>query len=327
MTEMATKRSSVPLYLAALFVLLVGGFVRQVRFLPLTEFGEDGFQSQLVRVMLALQAGELGEAGSESWLVYVHLGRLIGVAPFLLGEALLGPAGQVGLLVAALMPLVLIMYRERGSMVSFLPLLLPLALSGRGVLVATGVAYLVLYMQREGTSRWFLWLGALWVNLSSASVLMALLLLLFAKNPNAQGKYGVQRWVVVGLLSIVLVASGIDKFAGFAAGGAGYEAHAFQSDNVVLVALSRSTLIASFIEGNYLRGFVYAGLTIYFLFKSAALLFKPGREGLRRIVICCLPGVPLEGMGMLALIFPLVWLFLNFDPSEPKNAYLRKVTP
>lgn len=315
--SLPAQRSALPLLAWALLVVLVGGLVLQLRFLPLADFGQDGFQAQLVRVLLSLQNGSVVEDSSEGALIYVHVVRLVAVAPFLGAELVAGPTGQVALLAAVLLPLALHCYRQTGSLLCLAALLLPLGLSGRGVLVAAGVGYLVLYMQSPLRRWWHLWLGALLVTLSSASVLMAVLLLLFARVPAPQGGRGPggARWLVLALLAAALLVSAIDKVAGFQSGEAGYEAHGFAADNVVLVAISRSTLVTSFVEGQYLRATVYTVAAFYLLVKTVALMFSPGRSDMRKVVLCCLPGIPLEGMGMLGLSFPVLWLFLGYAPA------------
>jgi len=310
-----TGPSAMPRYLAFLAVVAMGSFVLNVHFLPIAEFGEDGFQSQLFRVLVSFQQDSLLVDGAENPLVFVHILRTLAVAPFLIAEAFAGAPAQLTMLCMVLIPLVRRMHRQSGSLFSLLPLVLPLAISGRAVLVAAGIAYIVTYLLSPRASRLYLILGGLWVMLSSASILMALLLLAFATSRDRTRHYGMTRWFMMLALALALGASAADKIVGFQSGQAGYAANGIDSNNVVLVALSRSTVITSFIDGNYLRGLVYGLLSLYVLAKAVVLMISPGRGEMRRIVLCCLPGVPMEGLGMLALIFPLLWLFINYDPA------------
>ncbi len=301
-------------FLLAMAVVLIGGLIMQIRFLPLSDLGIDGFQSQLVRVIVSLSEGSVIDDSADGWLIFVHVARLLSVLPFLAGEVAFGPPAQLALLMAALWPLVLLCYRKRGGVLCLVPLLLPLAVSGRAVLVAAGVAYIVLYMQSSHRRAWHLWLGLLWVPLSSASVLMAVLLLMFAR-PHAGAGPGMQRWLGLVYLTVLLGISMVDKLSGFESGGLGYEAHAFASDNVVLVAISRSTIATSFFEGQYARATIYSLAAVYIISKLFVLLMSPGQRNVRIVVLCCLPGIALEGLGMLGLLFPLLWLFLKYDVS------------
>lgn len=58
------------------------------------------------------------------------------------------------------------------------PSFLPLFVSGRSVLVAIGVGYIIFYLH-ENRSHLKLWLGVLLIDLSSTLVFISLLLLIF----------------------------------------------------------------------------------------------------------------------------------------------------
>lgn len=315
MVRIGTLHSPRMIYFVALALIFVGGFWLDIKFLPFSESSADGFQAQLVNALLAIENETVLEQSAESWLIFIHVGRLLAVAPFVGLEASLGSMAQLCLMVLALMPLVRLTSADRPLLVSLLPFLLPFVVSGRSVLVSIGVAYIVLFMLSERGRPWMLWFGLLAANLSSASVLMALLLLLFSKpTSTCARRHGLQRGFAIVLLLLSFLISAADKLTGFQTGESGYESN-ITSGNPLFAALSRSTLVISFTEGQYLRALVYSLVTIYLLSKVATLIAAPQASGRRRMMLCCLPGIFLEGLGVLAMGFPLYWLLIHFDPS------------
>jgi len=309
------SRQSMLVVATSLLVIAVGVFGLDSRFLPAAS-EEDGFQSQLFAVALGFEEGDLFERIAANWLLLVHLLRGLAVLPFLLVESALGSVGLLAFVMLVLIRLITIPYASSKSLLVFLPLAMPLVLSGRSVLVSAGVAYIALYLLSDRGRPWMLWLGALWVNLSSASVLMALLLLLFAKpRVPAAERQRVQRAVVLLVLAVSLVISAVDKLGGFQAGDVGYESLAGDSESLLVTVLSRATLIVSFAEGQVLRALVYSILALFLAIRLATLPLGPGTRGTRRLLLCCVPGVLLEGLGVVGLVFPLVWMVAGFSPT------------
>jgi hypothetical protein len=187
--------------------------------------------------------------------------------------------------------------------------------SGRGVLVAVAVGYVVMSIF-EKRQQWMLWVGILFANLSSASVLICLLILTLARINRGKklltNGQRIQHLIILCLLFVSLSLSIIDKVGGFAAGGAGYESHAFNSDSFFLQVISRSTLAVSFSEGQYLRLVAYGMISValIMIFFSTFLIRK--KSDARKILYCCVPGIFLEGLGVLAMTFPLIWVLSDF---------------
>lgn len=292
--------------------VLAAGVLTGFQFLPAVE-GGDGFAMQISYVGSLLQGGELLASLDEGLLLLVHAARVAAVAPFLAAETLVGPAISLLMLLALLWPLTRVPGSRAHTALGLVPLLLPLAVSGRSVLVAVGVGYVVMHLL-ERRYGWMLWLGALLVNLSSASVLMALVVLLVGEHSRVRLPRGLawQRIVVVVLLVASLGISLADKLAGFTAGSVGYEPHAFDSDNALLAVFSRSTLFVSLVEGQYLRALAYGAIALLLGIKLISALANPRQRVARRIVLCCAPGILLEGLGVIAMVFPLVWLLRGF---------------
>lgn len=301
------------IYLFVFPAVLAVGIAREIQFLPATDTS-DGFALQLAYMTSLVQDWHLYGYSGESWLVFVHLVRWAVTAPFLFVESIAGPAGPIALLLLLLLPLTHVPGRGQQGLLTLVPMALPLFISGRGVLVAVGVGYVVMYLI-EHRGAWMLLLGVLLANLSSASVLMCLLLLAFGYAPDSRGRAACkwQRVCAIALLAISLAISAQDKITGFSTGQAGYDAQVDGSDDILIAILSRSTLFVSLVEGQSLRFLLYSAVAAFLLVKFVALIASPRRYTARRILLCCMPGILLEGLGVLAMIFPLIWLFAGFN--------------
>ncbi len=298
--------------LAGLAVASLAGMVLYRGFLPELELADDGFQAQLFYIGSLIGDGRIVDAAMDKALIAVHAVRLAAAAPLMAAETLFGPMGSLALLLLLLLPLVYRSLVMSDRWWALLPLALPFVVSGRSVMVAAGVGYVILFLLQPKARAWALWLGVWLANLSSASVLTSILLLVFVAR--ADRRSSLARLHGAGALVLLLLsftASLIDKLDGFTSGDAGYEAHAFDSENVVLAILSRATLLVSLTEGQYLRAAVYLAIAVFLVFKLASLMRDPRARLSRRVLLCCFSGVLMEGLGLFALFFPLFWLLLG----------------
>lgn len=281
-------------------------------FLPDLDAADDGFRTQLFYMGSLLSDGGFAAALADNALIGVHAARFMAAAPFLAAEAAAGPIGSLSLLLLLLLPLVYRSLVLRNRWWAMLPLALPFAVSGRSVLVAAGIGYVILFLLRPKARCWALWLGALLANLSSASVLTSMLLLLFVERADRRSNWARLHGAgVLALLLLSFLASLSEKLGGFSAGESGYEAHAFDSDNVALAVLGRATLLVSLAEGQYLRAIVYLAIAVFLVFKLASLMRDPHARLSRRVLLCCFSGLLMEGLGIFALFFPLFWLVIS----------------
>lgn len=302
-------------------VVILGAVASSYQFLPpSTEYG-DGFSVQLATAGALVNDGAATGLLDESLLPLLHVVRLVVVAPFLAVEEVSGPAGSVALLLLLIWPLTRVPGSTNRSLFTLMPLAMPMLVSGRGALVAVAVGYVVMHMLERRRS-WMLWIGALLANLSSASVLMSLVLLAAGRVDTAYTRLPrslvVQRTIVFGLLLVSFSLSALDKFAGFSAGDQGYDAYAFDTDNVLLRVISRSTLAVSVVEGQHLRALVYGTIAALLLVKLIIALFDQRRRTARRILLCCAPSIFMEGLGVLAMVFPMLWLLRGFPADARK---------
>lgn len=315
---MHMKRERVGQIIAAIVALVIGVVVNY-HFLPGADV-DDGFSAQIGYVFGLFQADNIFGGLQENWLLLVHIVRVLAVIPFVYLEAWLGPAASLTLLLVLLLPLARVPGYRNQNLFALVPVFLPLFVSGRSVLVAIGVGYIVFYLH-ENRSHLKLWLGVLLVNLSSASVFISLLLLIFWKS-KFNFNNGPMSWSRLAAVVVLLgsfAISMLDKISGFQSGEVGYEGYGVDSDNILLVILSRSTLFFSFFEGQYLRVAAYGSIGAFLLFKLIALVFDQRSPIARRMVLCCLPGLFVEGLGVLAMVFPLTWLLTGFGMSEVRR--------
>ena len=258
----------------------------------------------------------------DSLLPLLHVVRLANVFPFLAVEEAIGPIGPVALLLLLLLPLARVPGSRNQSLLTLIPLFLPILVSGRSVLVAIAVGFVVMSII-ERHRNWMLFAGALLANLSSASVLMCIILLAVGdvkdfRNPLSRSQR-IQRLIVFALLLVSFGLSAVDKFTGFGSGDAGYAAHAFATDNIFLQVISRSTIAVSIVEGQYMRSLAYGGIAALLILKFLLAFTNPRQRIARRVVICCIPGLLLEGLGVIAMVFPFIWLLRGFAADTDRS--------
>lgn len=317
MKRLNTLEKQFLLYLVAFVVFAIGTFYLDFSFFPDSESASDGFQSQIIHASEIL-AGETSLDNEDgSGLEYVHIVRLIAVSPFLLLDDWLGAYAALFLLLCFILLVVRPIYKEKPSIIRLLPFTLPFFLSGRSVLIALGVAFIILSIYNYKHRYWMLLAGLLCVNLSSASVLSAIFLLIFLKPKHQQNNkfYNLQTKLALFLLILSLLASVINKYYGFQSGSAGFEAYEVSTDNLFLSVISRSTLLVSFADNQYLRGFTYLIILVYLLYRILLSSFYRHDKNIRTMLLCCVSGVFLEGLGVIALFFPLYWVFLGVNLS------------
>jgi len=189
------------------------------------------------------------------------------------------------------------------------------ALSYRSVLVVASIGYLVLYIRYTDKS-WYLALSLLLANLSSGAVLASMLIAGFIGPNYRKNSYLLRAYAIVACASLVISLQ--DKVQGFLAGDAGYDS-TIRGATGILALLSRSTIFISFSEGNIARGAIYISILAVALFA----IIQAGRQiqygAYLRIFILTLPAFFLEGLGVLALLFPVLMFSANIPfPLKPK---------
>lgn len=301
--------------------LLVGvlGYFLPRTFLTLDEITvySDGYANQVFYVLTVLQSG--GDMFQESPLFFIHLVRT-GVALFFQAiNAMGGPVLEVlvlSLLVWPVLDLFVGSARRRLGLVLFF---LVFVLSFRSVLVSISIGYLLLFQLRRPKWRYLL-ASFVFGSLSSGAVLLcAILVLREGRHLFARGAAYVTYLVLV-LVSLAI--SGADKLAGFNSGDAGYEATVGNSTGL-LAAVSRNTILVSFMNGDYARGAVYSAILVFVLAFAVHSYFTPKAAWYRVILVAGIPVMMLEGLGTVALLVPLLMLAAGVFIQPAPQAALR----
>lgn len=185
----------------------------------------DGLGHQINMMRLLIERGEIAPFFEEP-LFIVHMFRFLLIAPFELIERFFGAPGQLIVLGLLCAPLI-INFRPVGkySVLLFaarLPILVfPLLVSGRTTLVAIGMGYLMIGLLRR--RRVSLVLGGALSVLSSASIILSMMMCVLYGNSYRSRGFWIYRAVLFFMLSLALLPSVIEKTGGFYGGSAGYQ--------------------------------------------------------------------------------------------------------
>jgi hypothetical protein len=301
---------------AVIFMVpLLFGWSRDKAFVSLDEdaIRSDGYASQVAFIRALIEGG--GNLLDVDPLYWIHGVRTLLALGFEAVHGSGGPLLTAAVMLACVWPLLALF---DGAPRRALSLLLPLtavALSYRAVLVQVAIGYLLLYILRR-CSPVYLLLAFLFANLSSGAVLSAVLIALLL----AVGYRRMTPSMVIFVAGLVLSlgVSVADKYAGFMAREAGYDATVEGATGIVAL-LSRSTIFVSVMEGDYLRALTYTGMFAGALY---ALLYAAKRRryaGYAAIFVCTIPAFLLEGLGVISLVVPVL-MFLAGVPL-PRTPY------
>lgn len=219
------------------------------------------------------------------------------------------------LLLALTFPLFSLFKNFPGKIVSLSLLLLLAFMSYRNIFVICGIGYLFIYA-KVWRNALVLVLSALLVNLSSGSVLVAIVCgsFLFFHYRIRSLSY----FAYLLFLTVSLIISLQDKYIGFALGEAGYAATEFDATGVYAV-ITRSTIYVSLVTGNFLRAGLYLAIgaiaIVVILVASASAKYR----GYALLFVSSLPVFLVEGLGVVALIVPVL-LFLSGTPLPLRRA-------
>lgn len=272
----------------------------------------DGFASQVMYVLNVLGSG--GDLSDEKALFFVHVVRTLVAVVFQFANAVGGPILEVVLLSLFVWPVLGLFVGRSRRLLGLALFFLVFLISFRSVLVCISVGYLFLYQLRSKKNI-FLLASFLFSSLSSGAVLLCVLLL--ARNGRLVFMRGLGYLTYAVLMTTSLAVSLADKFDGFNAGDAGYEATVGNSTGIV-AAISRNTIIVSILEGNYVRAAVYGFIAVMLLVFLVSSFLRPQTRWYRYILIAGLPVLGMEGLGVVALIIPLLMIAADvYLPAKP----------
>jgi hypothetical protein len=272
----------------------------------------DGFASQVMYVLNVLGSGS--DLSDEKALFFVHMVRTLVAVVFQFANAIGGPVLEVLLLSLLVWPVLDLFVGRPRRLIGLVLFFLVFLISFRSVLVCVSVGYLFLYQLRSKKNI-FLLASFFFSSLSSGAVLLCVLLL--ARNGRQVFTRGVGYLTYAVLMVTSLAISLADKFDGFNAGDAGYEATIGNSTGIV-AAISRNTIIVSILEGNYVRAAVYGFIAVMLLVFLVSSFLRPQTRWYRYILVAGLPVLGMEGLGVVALIIPLLMIAADvYLPANP----------
>ena len=350
-----------PLLVAATALVAILAVFRDFSFFP--NRVSDGFFEQIEYVR-GLIANDQWSVLLSDPLTVVHLVRFSLVSPFLAAETLFGPAASVTMLCLLLWPLLIAFTTNDNNgwkSVLFAALrlsilMLPLLVSGRTVLVAAGMGYLVVGVLVRPYSGWKMLIGVLLGTLSSGSLFLSLAVLFLVGN-NKSRSAAFYKWKICMVLVIMLIIapSIFAKFYGFTNGASGYEisdndvllgapendaqripTNIFEGDGEQIIGavgggsqgpvaaiqrlLVRSTVVQSYLTGNYAR------LALYALLWGAAAWYVIGAlvdrhwHSMLVVLLILSTGVLVEGLSVWPLLFPVIWVFSGYVVEKRESS-------
>lgn len=275
----------------------------------------DGFTVQVTYVTLLLDSGN--SLFDLEPLLWIHALRAGVANSFVAVEENIGIGFSAFLILMLFVPILRLFAGLRGGFLVFAIPLAAIVLSPRALLAMVAVAYLVVFII-NGRAAFFLTLSFVFANLSSGTVLNNLIITaLLARNhrPKSVGLY-----IYAILLSVSLFISAGEKYVGFVEQRAGYIGTVSGVSGIEAI-ISRSTIIVSLQEGDYIRFGAYLGLALLALL----LLFFSARKreyrGYTVILLSALPSVLAEGLGFISLFVPVLLLMAGQQlPLRPERS-------
>lgn|GEM_PF-4009375 len=289
--------------------------VEQKTFLSASDV--DGFTVQVNYVNLVLDLGN--SLFDLEALLWVHAARAIVANTFVAIEDILGVGLSFFIILLLFVPALKLFANLRGGVLVFAIPLAAVIFSPRAALSMIAVAYLVVYII-EGKPLFYLTVSFILSNLSSGTVFNSLIIaVLLARNHHPKS---VALYLYSGFLALSLYISASDKLEGFAEQREGYISTVQGVDGIEAI-ISRSTIIVSLQEGDYIRFGAYLGLALIAL----TLLFVAFRyrqyRGYVVILLSAIPSALVEGLGFISLIVPVLLLMagqpLKFRPDRPND--------
>lgn len=260
----------------------------------------DGYASQVMYVLNVLSSGS--DFLDEKPLFFVHLFRALIAVVFQAVNGWGGPALEIVLLSLFVWPVLDLFIGKSRRWLGLVLFFLVFMLSFRSVLVCLSIGYLFLYQLRSQKSS-YLAASFLFGSLSSGAVLLCVLLVL-REGPRLFRRgfaYVMYTFFIIASLAVSL----LDKFEGFNSGDSGYEATVGNSTGI-FAAISRNTIVVSLMEGDYMRATVYILIAVMVLVFLTLSFIRPKTRWYRYVFIAGLPVLGMEGLGVVALIIPLM---------------------
>jgi len=308
-------------------IVVLAATLRGYSFIP--NRGADGFLNQIEYVQKLLEFNSI-EPFLENPLNILHALRYLVIYPFLILENILGPPGSMALLQLLLWPLLIVFRPQRWDWregARLIILTLPLAVSGRTVLVVAGMGYLVSGAMKRPFSGWHLFIGCLLAALSSASLMLSVAVLAVAGNwrDRSRAYYVAKAFYLLMLVSLFLPAL-VAKAEGFSSGAPGY---AYEEDlqgdedslgSGPLAAMQRiilrSTVVESYRHENYPRVVLYLALFAAAWINICWSAATRNPHPLLVVLAILSSGILLEGLALWPVLLPIIWAYTGVVETQ-----------
>ncbi|MGF1758897.1 hypothetical protein L4D76_13345 [Photobacterium sagamiensis] len=275
------------------------------------EFADDGFYSQM------LYASKVFDGFIDTNpLFFIHVARLFVVGPFFLIYSQKLPVFFEAIFyLLYLVPIINSHVFKKIGPARIFFILIPIFLSYRSALGMCAMAYLFIIINSANRKYFLLFMSVLLANLSSGIVLSWACIMFF------NVKLVLSRYKIMIPISIVL-------FVGFV-GSVSHKIQYMLSERGAEVnggPIDRSTIVVSFVEGDYARFIIYLLLiaTVYFVFQFK-LKYAAVSSQLVLFFVPAVINIFFEGIGLISYLFVLIWFVYcllicpkNLTLSEPK---------
>ena len=306
-------------------VLIDAAIIKSAYFVQSETDLQDGAFIQIKQTLELIVNGEAGKRALESPVFLSHLVRLAIFVPFsYLGS--LGQGLEYVLIVFVSLPVVMRYYKRSSDLMLLAPLVLPFLISYRSFLAAVAIGYVVISVTGRGNAL-FLLFGISLSLLSSAVMVQSSLLMILYRRKIIWflRRRPIVLVPLVAFLSITFLVV-LVKIQGFAGGVDGYTSE--YGSGGILSLVTRGTLFVGLAKGS-LRGYVSLGIVLLLMFRLVLLGCSGSKKSQAyfRVLICLAPGVLFEGLGIVSMLFPIIWLVRGVDiikVDQYKKGYIWK---
>lgn len=262
----------------------------------------DGFTNQVTYVWNYLGGGN--SIFSMEPLIWIHALRAAIATVFVFIEETFGTGASSFSMLLLFLPVVrMFIELRRGYFAWAIPLTV-IIFSSRTVLVIISVAYLIMFISRN-RPLYFLSLSFIFANLSSGAVMNNLIIATILVRNHRPKSLALHVYIAALLISFAI--SALDKYEGFVEQRSGYDSAVYGASGIEAI-LSRSTIMISLMEGNYLRFGAYTGMACAALFLFFVAWRIPNYRGYIAILLSAVPSVIFEGLGLVSLLIPVLLL-------------------
>lgn len=316
----------------AIILLIALAFINATRirsgYFDLNEINlQDEAFIQIKQTFEFIQSGGAVTRALENPIFVTHLVRVAIFIPFsYLGSLGHGQGLEYVLLILISLPVVMRYYKRSNDIIYLAPLVLPFLISYRSFLAALAIGYVVIAITSKGNILFLLFGVTLSLLSTAVMVQSSLLILIYRKKISCLLRNNPVAIVpLIAFLGITLLVT-LVKIQGFVGGLDGYTSE-YGSDGIQS-AITRSTLVIGLAKGS-LRGYLSLAIALLLIISLVRLGNSRNKElkTYFRILSCLAPGLLFEGLGIVSILFPILWMVRGvhlIELGEFNRGYIRK---